>query len=88
MAAAVRYRSGAGSRQEIFGVSGYIRTAFIPAETIDRVHAAVTEHGAQFETYAGANHAFDNPSPAFHHPQASAAAWQSTTRFLNQHLPT
>ena len=62
--------------------------AFIPAETIERVRAAVTEHGAQFETYEGANHAFDNPSPAFHHPQASAAAWQATTRFLNQHLPT
>lgn len=60
--------------------------AFIPAETIERVRAAVTAHGAQFETYPGANHAFDNPSPAFHHPQASAAAWQTTTRFLNQHL--
>jgi carboxymethylenebutenolidase len=62
--------------------------AFIPAETIERVRAAVTAHGAQFETYEGANHAFDNPSPAFHHPQASAAAWQATVRFLNQHLPT
>ena len=27
--------------------------AFIPAETIERVRAAVTEHGARFETYAG-----------------------------------
>jgi carboxymethylenebutenolidase len=62
--------------------------AFIPAETIERVRAAVTRHGARFETYEGANHAFDNPSPAFHHPQASAAAWQVTTRFLNDHLPT
>ena len=62
--------------------------AFIPDETIERVREAVTRHGAQFETYEGANHAFDNPSPAFHHPQASAAAWQATTRFLNEHLPT
>lgn len=62
--------------------------AFIPAETIERVRAAVTEHGARFETYAGANHAFDNPSPAFHHAEASAEAWQTTVRFLNQHLPT
>jgi carboxymethylenebutenolidase len=62
--------------------------AFIPAETIERVRAAVTAHGAQFETYDGANHAFDNPSPAFHHPQASADAWQVTVRFLNHHLPT
>jgi carboxymethylenebutenolidase len=62
--------------------------AFIPAETIERVRAAVTAAGAQFETYEGANHAFDNPMPAFHHPQASADAWQVTVRFLNQHLPT
>ena len=62
--------------------------AFIPDETIERVREAVTRHGAQFETYEGANHAFDNPMPAFHHPQASAAAWQATTRFLNHHLPT
>ena len=62
--------------------------AFIPAETIEQVRAAVTAAGAQFETYQGANHAFDNPSPAFHHPPASAAAWAVTTRFLNHHLPT
>ena len=61
--------------------------AFIPAETIERVRAAVTAHGAQFETYEGANHAFDNPLPAFHHPPAAAAAWEVTTRFLNHHLP-
>ena len=62
--------------------------AFIPAETVERVRQAVTAHGAVFETYPGANHAFDNPSPAFHHPEASAAAWASTRRFLNEHLPT
>ncbi len=62
--------------------------AFIPAETIADIRAAVTEHGAQFETYEGANHAFDNPSPAFYHPEASTKAWGITTRFLNRHLPT
>jgi carboxymethylenebutenolidase len=62
--------------------------AFIPAETIEQVRAAVTASGAQFQSWEGANHAFDNPSPAFHHPQASADAWQVTVRFLNQHLPT
>ena len=62
--------------------------AFIPAETIERIRAAVTAHGARFETYEGANHAFDNPTPGFHHPQASAAAWQATARFLEEHLPT
>ncbi len=62
--------------------------AFIPAETIEQVRAAVTASGAQFQSWEGANHAFDNPSPAFHHHQASADAWQVTARFLNQHLPT
>lgn len=62
--------------------------AFIPAETIERVREAVTAHGAVFETYEGANHAFDNPAPVFHHPGASAQAWASTRRFLNDHLPT
>ena len=45
------------------------------------IRAAVTEHGAQFEIYPGANHAFDNPSPAFHHPEASAAAWANHHTF-------
>lgn len=62
--------------------------AFIPAETIANIRAAVTEHGARFETYEGANHAFDNPSPAFYHREASVRAWGTTTRFLNRHLPT
>jgi carboxymethylenebutenolidase len=62
--------------------------AFIPAETIADIRAAVTAHGAQFETYEGANHAFDNPNPAFYHAEASTRAWGITTRFLNRHLPT
>ena len=62
--------------------------AFIPAETIADIQAAVTAHGAQFETYEGANHAFDNPSPPFYHAEASARAWGITIRFLNRHLPT
>lgn len=33
-------------------------------------------------TYEGANHAFDNPHPMFHHPEASAAAWRATLEFL------
>jgi carboxymethylenebutenolidase len=62
--------------------------AFVSAETRARVRAAVTEQGAQFETYEGADHAFDNPLPAFHDPEASMRAWGITLRFLNQHLPT
>lgn len=61
--------------------------AFIPAETIESVRQAVVANGARFETYEGANHAFDNPMPAFHHPEASAAAWGVTVRFLADHLP-
>ena len=62
--------------------------AFIPAETIERVRAAVTAHGAQFETYEGANHAFDNDDFFLHHPDASRLAWERTLRFLSAHLPT
>jgi len=61
--------------------------AFIPTATQDEIRDAVTQHGARFETYEGANHAFDNPSPAFHHPEASAAAWATTTQFLAEFLP-
>lgn len=60
--------------------------AFVSAETRERVRQAVTAAGAVFETYEGANHAFDNPNPAFFHPEASAAAWASTTRFLSEQL--
>ena len=60
---------------------------FIPESTQDEIRAAVTPHGARFETYEGANHAFDNPMPAFHHPEASAAAWATTTQFLAEFLP-
>lgn len=60
---------------------------YIPAETVERIRLAVTARGAQFATYAGANHAFDNPTPGFHHPEASAAAWAATARFLGEHLP-
>ena len=61
--------------------------AFISTSTQDAIRSAVTQHGARFETYAGANHAFDNPSPAFHHPEASSAAWATTKQFLAEFLP-
>lgn len=64
-----------------------LEDAYVGVETQERIRAAVTATGAQFETYPGANHAFDNPSPQFHHPEASAAAWGVTTRFLAEHLP-
>ena len=62
--------------------------AYISPEAVRQIEVAVTRHGARFETYPGAGHAFDNPSPVFHHPEASARAWNVTTGFLNEHLPT
>jgi len=60
--------------------------SYVPAETQRAIRQAVTAHGARFETYEGAGHAFDNPSPQFHHGAASEQAWASTVRFLAQHL--
>jgi carboxymethylenebutenolidase len=62
---------------------------FIDAETVGRVHEAVTAGGTpvQFETYDEANHAFDNDDFPFHHPEASGLAWERTLRFLAEHLP-
>ena len=61
--------------------------AYIPAETVERIRSAVARDGVEFETYAGAGHAFDNPLPMFHHADASARAWQTTTKFLAERLP-
>jgi carboxymethylenebutenolidase len=61
--------------------------AFFPPDVVASVKAAVTAAGGRFETYPGANHAFDNPRLALHHPEASKAAWGVTTRFLAEELP-
>ena len=60
--------------------------AYVDAETQRAIRLAVTVHGARFETYEGAGHAFDNPAPQFHHAVASEQAWATTVRFLSQHL--
>ena len=60
---------------------------FIPAEGVDAVEQAVTAaEDATFCRYDGAGHAFDNPSPAFHHAEASARAWPVTTEWLASRL--
>jgi carboxymethylenebutenolidase len=63
---------------------------YIDAATVERVREAVTAGTGtvQFETYDGANHAFDNDDFLLHHPEASALAWQRTLAFLAQELPT
>ncbi|MEO7941876.1 MAG: dienelactone hydrolase family protein [Marmoricola sp.] len=33
-----------------------------------------------FETYPGADHAFDNPDFAIHHPEAATLAWERGCR--------
>ena len=40
----------------------------------------------QWETYEGAEHAFDNPHGMFHHRYASQKAWATTVAFLASHL--
>lgn len=60
--------------------------AYVLPSTQDAIRRAVTASGARFETYDGAGHAFDNPDPAFHHAEASRAAWDSTVAFLREHL--
>ena len=63
--------------------------AYIPADVVRRIEAAVTTPGADttFRTYPGAGHAFDNPSPAFHHAAAARQAWAATAAWLAKRLP-
>jgi carboxymethylenebutenolidase len=61
---------------------------FIDPETVGRIRAAVADRdGVRFETYDGANHAFDNWNFVLHHPEASALAWERTLAFLAEQLP-
>jgi carboxymethylenebutenolidase len=63
---------------------------FIDNSAVERIREAVTSAPGgpvRFETYEGANHAFDNPDFLLHHPQASALAWERTLSFLGEHLP-
>ena len=63
--------------------------AFIPADAVAHIREVVEADGAEFHLWEGANHAFDNPSPAlpFHHPDASRKAWEVTVDWLAQHHP-
>jgi carboxymethylenebutenolidase len=62
---------------------------FLIPEVVETVRAAVVAGPAdvRFETYDGANHAFDNSDYGLHHPEASALAWQRTLEFLHERLP-
>ena len=62
---------------------------YIPQDKVREIEDAVTADGrdATFLTYAGAGHAFDNPSPLFHDADASKQAWVATGQWLAEHLP-
>jgi carboxymethylenebutenolidase len=64
--------------------------SYLDQATVARIKEAVTAGGApvEFETYEGADHAFDNANFALHHPEASALAWDRTLAFLARELPT
>jgi carboxymethylenebutenolidase len=62
---------------------------YIPADTVEQIREAVTAGPAQvqFESYPGANHAFDNDDFFLFDEAASTLAWERTLRFLGDHLP-
>jgi len=60
---------------------------FLPNEESARVRDTFAKRShAEVHIHAGAGHAFDNPSPMFHHAGARAEAWPQTTSFLKRHL--
>lgn len=62
--------------------------SFLDQPTVERVREAVdTRPDVEFETYPGADHAFDNADIPLHHPEASALAWERTADFLARRLP-
>jgi carboxymethylenebutenolidase len=61
---------------------------FIPRERVDRVaEFAADRPNLECHIQEGAGHAFDNPSPMFHNPEAAARAWDITSEFLARTLP-
>jgi carboxymethylenebutenolidase len=62
--------------------------SYIEEASVQRIRDVVTARpGVEFETYPGADHAFDNPDFHLHHAEASALAWEHTVAFLHEHLP-
>ena len=61
---------------------------FLPVSEAERIRQAFANHAAtEVHMHADAGHAFDNPSPMFHHAAASREAWPQTADFLRRHLP-
>ena len=63
--------------------------SFIDPLTVRRIEESLTAQAQTvFVTYPGADHAFDNDDMPWHHPTASAEAWEHTVGFLRERLPT
>ncbi len=61
--------------------------SYLPVSEAEQIRAAFASHpGTEVNMHAGAGHAFDNPSPMFHHAEASKEAWPQTAAFLRRHL--
>lgn len=67
-----------------FGLSD----SYLDAATVEQIRETVTAQAdVAFETYEGADHAFDNPDFMFYNPDAATLAWRRTTAFLRDRLP-
>lgn len=61
---------------------------YLPVDEANRIRAAfASRQSTEAQMHAGAGHAFDNPSPLFHHRAASEEAWPQTIAFLKQYFP-
>ena len=61
---------------------------YLDAATVARLRSTLEQqHSTTVHTYAGADHAFDNPDFQGYHPEASAQAWEHTSAWLGAHLP-
>ena len=62
--------------------------SFIDTDTVRRIEASVTQQpDTVFETYPGADHAFDNDDMPWHDAAAASLAWATTEEFLRERLP-
>ena len=63
--------------------------SYLPVAEAVQVREAFSGHpDTEVHMHAGAGHAFDNPSPMFHHAEASREAWPQTAAFLKRYLPS
>jgi carboxymethylenebutenolidase len=89
------YGSGIGNRLEAApSVSAPIlfhfgdNDQYLPVDEARRIEETFSSRPeAEVHMHAGAGHAFDNPSPMFHHKNASEEAWPQTAAFLRRRLP-